>query len=489
MTENLKEFSNSTPQKMLNDECFKCKRKGHWANECPNKSPKKSAASSPKNSTNSIPATPVRCPWCFRLCRLKTSQTEKNPDRDYYACPVPGKNHFFQWFDEFSSIVAKAPKCRCGAGICSVSKIFTGVYAERWYYACRLKKDFGKCEFFGWADPEVNTMMRRNGSESKEHSSLQSRTYIANSDMNKIEMSFEINVAEKFANISFRKPSDRFEIPKVDLVMQKEESSDVNKFQVMNQSISPSPEGLWRRVSVGEKHTNEGKFCSFNPLASSQDSGIVCAKIEDCSGLMQTQSVSWKSKLKTVGRALFSIFDSMNPLDPAHMVKVAEPILIDIQKFSIECGPFVKNVNEYIRNVSILISVEESMRRGPSSQELNNRYESEKVEFEEIFCRYSDAKEAHGVSDKYLKLLGDEVSGLKGVDIEVEEEFAVCETETKLLEARVNEAFEDVFESKVHMQIMSYEIAQAAKLEQQREWVWRDAMAALEKARLWLELL
>ncbi|XP_050235285.1 uncharacterized protein LOC126683435 isoform X4 [Mercurialis annua] len=438
MTENLKEFSNSTPQKMLNDECFKCKRKGHWANECPNKSPKKSAASSPKNSTNSIPATPVRCPWCFRLCRLKTSQTEKNPDRDYYACPVP---------------------------------------------------DFGKCEFFGWADPEVNTMMRRNGSESKEHSSLQSRTYIANSDMNKIEMSFEINVAEKFANISFRKPSDRFEIPKVDLVMQKEESSDVNKFQVMNQSISPSPEGLWRRVSVGEKHTNEGKFCSFNPLASSQDSGIVCAKIEDCSGLMQTQSVSWKSKLKTVGRALFSIFDSMNPLDPAHMVKVAEPILIDIQKFSIECGPFVKNVNEYIRNVSILISVEESMRRGPSSQELNNRYESEKVEFEEIFCRYSDAKEAHGVSDKYLKLLGDEVSGLKGVDIEVEEEFAVCETETKLLEARVNEAFEDVFESKVHMQIMSYEIAQAAKLEQQREWVWRDAMAALEKARLWLELL
>jgi len=74
------------------DQCFVCKRLGHWSKDCPNKTPPKSLVLSPGSSSSpsvQVPDLPVvRCPCGRGTCRVSTSNTVKNPGRKFYVCPV-----------------------------------------------------------------------------------------------------------------------------------------------------------------------------------------------------------------------------------------------------------------------------------------------------------------------------------------------------------------------------------------------------------------
>ena len=69
------------------DVCRICGVVGHWAKDCPSK-----------------PAEPVgpECPCGGGPCTVLTSQSERNPGRQFYKCPKPRESQcrFFQWADE-----------------------------------------------------------------------------------------------------------------------------------------------------------------------------------------------------------------------------------------------------------------------------------------------------------------------------------------------------------------------------------------------------
>ncbi|XP_078158107.1 uncharacterized protein LOC144553757 [Carex rostrata] len=121
-----------------------------------------------------------QCPCGGGTCIVKTSHTEKNPNRLFYKCPAKICN-FFQWCDglgpssqsplkpgqgcsrspgkiikpQNTSLEPKNPTCSCKAGPCIVQTMHEGENKGRKYYACPIKKGHGACKHFEWVDSPV----------------------------------------------------------------------------------------------------------------------------------------------------------------------------------------------------------------------------------------------------------------------------------------------------------------------------------------------
>ncbi|XP_065865031.1 uncharacterized protein [Euphorbia lathyris] len=447
-----------TPQKSRDrDECFKCRELGHWSYDCPNKSPKKSPSSSPGSSTNVTDFPVVRCPCDRGACVVFTSSTDKNPKRKFYTCPVEKSKEcgFFKWCDEIKG----TPVCACGVGTCSLNRTSSGPDEGKWYYACRIKKNHGACDFFQWADYQVNSTLK-----------WKRKGYPCCQTDNNEEL---------------------------------DSNKQINALQSHQEDVVPNPTGNQLEV-VAETESH----CLRPDVGITINEGIIDAD-EDMSGIegsspTQTQTpfggflpepfckkqdndALSKSIFKKLARSLFDIFESMSPLDPDQMLKVAEAIFISFSTLSIECRPFVEAVKDYIHNVSKLTAIEGSMHNRLSSQKLISLCENEKARFNNNSCLHKEALAAYKESEHHRRSLEEEILHLKGMLIRVEEQFLCCEAETSAHKARSDEACKDMLESEKSVQAVAFDLAEAIALERQKELVSNAARAAFEAAKLWLE--
>ncbi|KAG6503418.1 uncharacterized protein LOC121984476 isoform X1 [Zingiber officinale] len=161
-----------------------CKKKGHLSPDFP------------KND-KAGPGTPDQrgslerqCPCGRGPCVVRTSKTEKNPGRPFYACPgkFEASCHYFSWCDKadqpfrfgiplelnqqnalnsplkqhggyksptkpYGQIdTPEPPLCACGAGKCRYLKMENGINAGLRYFGCTIKKGQGACNFIQWID-------------------------------------------------------------------------------------------------------------------------------------------------------------------------------------------------------------------------------------------------------------------------------------------------------------------------------------------------
>ncbi|KAG6676178.1 hypothetical protein I3842_15G139800 [Carya illinoinensis] len=150
---------------MERDACFNCHQRGHWAKNCPFKTPDKkfepssAIVSLPSSSSSNDSDLPlIRCRCGQDYCLVRTSRTDKNPGRKFYTCPgVNGsKCGFFKWCDEAKngesskSPQSVYPLCSCGAGVCRRNTWQVGPNAGRSYFVCPIKKGHGACLFHQW---------------------------------------------------------------------------------------------------------------------------------------------------------------------------------------------------------------------------------------------------------------------------------------------------------------------------------------------------
>ncbi|CAK7329738.1 unnamed protein product [Dovyalis caffra] len=528
------------------DRCFLCKRFGHWAKDCPNKNPKKSESSSPGSSSSPsvhVPDLPmVRCPCGQGICKVITSRTDKNPGRKFYACPVDkaksGKCEFFKWTDVIAARF-KPPTCPCGVGRCSLNIVSSGPDRDRWYFACRIKKNHGACQFFQWADSEVNSMLIMRVDESKGHSSPRSlftdhQVLVNNEPRKEDDQSSDIKLEsaifesfDNFPNSSLASPFRKDEIPVTDMVLQDSESWDlVAGTSLQLPPLIPKSEILCQesefslQISAAGQTTREGSTPSFDPVIedlgdiegptllsdrSSNDEESVIphdplpqspgkdvehpnSVFQEPSGIkivVQKNDIS-KSALKTFGQGLLDTLQSMDQTQHERMLKVAEAIFDALRHLSIDNASFSKAVMEYIHCKSKLSGIEESMGEAFSSEQFLGHYNEKKTQFDNISQLHAEAVSAYEASENRLQSLRGEVSRVKDVLLQLEKQLPFCEAEILRCESHFVEISKDKSESERNLDAACEKMEEALKLEHERDSMVDAANAALENARVQL---
>ncbi|XP_057447310.1 uncharacterized protein LOC130739098 isoform X2 [Lotus japonicus] len=167
----------STPEKipsphiqkrMQGDTCFKCHQQGHWSWFCPLNSPNNKPLSSSSHSPTHHSPQNIHCRCGYGFCIIKTSNSERNPDRKYYSCPIKRgaqcKGYgFMKWCDEpvdqsdLQPPLFKYPECECRAGVCRrVRGPEQSTNAVKYYFECPVKKGHGSCGYQVLEDEVLN---------------------------------------------------------------------------------------------------------------------------------------------------------------------------------------------------------------------------------------------------------------------------------------------------------------------------------------------
>ncbi|KAK2416087.1 hypothetical protein P8452_61109 [Trifolium repens] len=135
-------------QRMQHDQCYKCKKIGHWSPYCPN--------NNNNNNTNkqvsASATTLIYCPCGYGFCDVRKSKSEKNYGKSYFSCPNKrgarcGIGTFLKWCDaidesDLQPPLFKYPECECGAGVCK-KVVETG----QCYFICPIKQNHGSCGY------------------------------------------------------------------------------------------------------------------------------------------------------------------------------------------------------------------------------------------------------------------------------------------------------------------------------------------------------
>lgn len=181
---------------------------------------------------------------------------------------------------------------------------------------------------------------------------------------------------------------------------------------------------------------------------------------------------------------LLTSLESMDPLKHESMAVAAESTFDVLDSLSVNYTHLHERVREFIACASSLADMEQSAEEEHSWQELIERYDSEKVRYDDISSIHAETVTSLTASNQRLKSLGERASSLKDLLERVENQLSSCEAETKELETRVGEICWDMLESQKSLQALSGEAEEAMKLHQQREQERKAAKAALEMARL-----
>ncbi|GMH06896.1 hypothetical protein Nepgr_008736 [Nepenthes gracilis] len=516
---------------VLKDACFHCKKQGHWVRDCPERvRPGDSCNPPPSASTAADPTEyPAHYCECGRgICQVSVS-TKKYPGRKFYHCSCKGplKCDYFNWCDQLSENELRStppetlfPICGCGAGVCTKLTDPSGCVK----FICPIKKGQGACGFIHWPDMQV-----RNGQVDQSSTSVcledQSSILISPEDQSRILISTTDKSSTLISPDDHRARNNDCEHPLDEIPVQLEQIESNSTFTGSSPNCNDPVQNAFENGFVSELNgessvenvqaSNEFQLVEFSrqivsptdplsagvaeaPFVGLEDHPITelvkKSKLNPCSKPSQslhglgnimagTVSQAFDNLGAQVRDSLVTLLESMNPHDHEKMVDEATITFTALQCLQVDCKIFCERVKGYIEQAKRLAEVEEVIGSDASSEELINRYYSEKSRFEEISHAHSEAMRALAASSSHMQSVRREASCLKDLLLEAELELASCEAETVDIQARLLQISEKMFESKKSLESASREAAEALKHSEQQEIELSAAKAAFEKAR------
>ncbi|KAL1225420.1 hypothetical protein V5N11_009071 [Cardamine amara subsp. amara] len=446
-------------------DCFRCHQPGHWANNCPLKSP-----TNPKTTDAVTVTSPpvIHCPCNAGVCNVLTSKTVKNPKRRFYICPSVPSCGFFKWCDQVSiksEPISDNPTCLCGSGPCKRVTVIDGPNAHRSYFVCSIKKSFGACGFFKWedeAEEEVgnggstcSTLIRVSGFDSTDDSNLVQETEL-DSDGNVKRSRLGVVVVSDLSSTS----SNEFTLgngvvdgvaetvkdyadtlPMNTLTMGKELIpvclSFNNRKPVSNGSVFASGDGR-----------NQGIAPSFDLITVYDDVGDVEAEEKVLPSLAppkqpEPQVEALCSDHPANGASSEGVTGlSHNTINPNGKIKPDHK--------------FGETKASFSGSSSLMVDLVE-------------QYNSEKLHFESVSMKHVDALTAFTGSYKQLETLRGRTHSLRKELVEVETQVKLYETESSEFAATLQEVSDEMAKSQKIMAEMARKLAKEVKVYKQSD--------------------
>ncbi|XWS75792.1 hypothetical protein CRYUN_Cryun01aG0122600 [Craigia yunnanensis] len=490
-------YTQSLSERMHKDVCFRCRKQGHWAQDCPSRTPTKASSSQPSTPEDIHHLPVLRC-HCGVAFTISVSRSEANPGRRYYnrncSCDnvkaTPGKN-FFQWCDN-----VKALMCKCGAGACTINIQRDDNGKDIKYYTCRIKTGHGSCGFLQFDSPP-NSMTLPESTEKAKRPLVLSSKHVGRCNL----------VMGKGSDIHFRQAEFWNQIsvtgnsPNGSKVLQ---ILGLHVHGWVGRLAFPPP-----RILLADPPLRHF-FCCIYPLfdpilvteyvdISDSGSSIIIphassdAKVEvsqnalrndtqllgvplETSSLKRSftavQEDVTNAILKEVGKKLqkdlLTLLESMEPPDHDTMLQAANATFDALACLSIECGPFAERVMKFIQCTSRVARMESTVQDNCNLQAPTIHKNIEKC-LEDISGIHAEALATLTASSNYLQSAHNEACHLNDMLRQIEKQLHYCVTQTSKLETFLLDTAKHVGQSKRSMQTAYQELTKALKLPQEEE--------------------
>lgn len=147
---------------------------------------------------------------------------------------------------------------------------------------------------------------------------------------------------------------------------------------------------------------------------------------------------------------------------------------------------FSERVRKFIACASLLAEIEKSINMDTSTQELMEKYQAEKLRYDNLCLSHAQTVNAIAVSDQQLEWLRGEALRLKEMLAKIENQVNDGEVENRKLKRRASEMSEHMSECEKKLKGSCKEVEAAKKAAEEREAARSAAKAELEDARIQL---
>ncbi|CAJ1786806.1 unnamed protein product [Sphenostylis stenocarpa] len=531
--------------------CYNCRQSGHWSWYCPSKSPNLNRVSPSPNQGSPVSSNTIQCRCGHGPCEIKPARCGRNfyacPIKNGVKCT----NFVKWCDDPVSELdlqppLIKYPECACKAGVCRRVKGTEVDGAFKYYFTCPIKEGHGSCGYRVWEDEIklldsksiVPTQQSRQmtlhefwegckkDDELGSELSKRRRTTVSSEDPSavlEIPDKEDAGAALTVAN-SKRDDFPDLVVDDADFELTNSVSCETNKADaVLSLSRLSTPLRIrWRQIMFERRIFSDsslGIFPSYNPIIVGKQTNVPdgpCNKLAiksvghqhtqlstgcrtDVSGHVASSSKlqdgERKSKasshreviLFTQQRLLLDALETLAPHEHESMKEAAETTFEILNVLGIDYKQFSDHVLDYINFASSFAEIDKSMENSLTMEDLIKLFEEEKRRFAQLQHEHVKTKALLETSKRHRQLLCEQVSNLKAMLNEKQNQLKFCELETLKVETCLGDLERTILETDIKLKERAEQVEVSRKQSEERQAMQIATQEALHKAKLDLE--